>query len=139
MDNPKKTKQLFKILMGAAWIDGVIQAEEREYLRRMAKEKGIAEEPDIKSLLSEIKPVSATECYGWLETYLGDNHGEEDYLELLEALSALIYSDGEVDIQEAKLLTKLQLLDPANTPPPSTFDRVLRAVRALYRRGLELE
>lgn len=138
MDSQKKTKQLFKILMGAAWIDGVIQAEEREYLRRMAKEKGIADDPEIKALLSEIKPVSAADCYGWLEAYLGSDRGEEDYLELLESLSALIYSDGEVDIQEAKLLNKVQLLDPANVPPQSAFDRVLRSVRALYRRGLEL-
>jgi uncharacterized tellurite resistance protein B-like protein len=138
MDSQKKTKQLFKILMGAAWIDGIIQAEERDYLRRMAQDKGIAEDPEIKSLLSEIKPVSATECYDWLESYLGDDKSEESYLELLESLSALIYSDGEVDTQEAKLLTKVQLLAPANVPPPTTFDRVLKAVRSLYRRGLEL-
>ena len=138
MDSQKKTKQLFKILMGAAWIDGIIQAEERDYLRRMAQDKGIAEDPEIKSLLSEIKPVSATECYDWLESYLGDDKNEESYLELLESLSALIYSDGEVDTQEAKLLTKVQLLDPANVPPPTAFDRVLKAVRSLYRRGLEL-
>ncbi|MDY6782294.1 MAG: TerB family tellurite resistance protein [Cyanobacteriota bacterium] len=138
MDNQTKTKQLFKILMGAAWIDGIIQAEEREYLRRMAQDKGIAEDAEIKSLLSEIKPVSATECYHWLETYLGGEKSEESYLELLESLSALVYSDGEVDTQEAKLLTKVQLLDPANTSPPKAFDRVLKVARSLYRRGLEL-
>ncbi|MDY7013902.1 MAG: TerB family tellurite resistance protein [Cyanobacteriota bacterium] len=138
MDSQTKTKQLFKILMGAAWIDGIIQAEEREYLRRMAREKGIAEDPEIMTLLSEIKVVSATECYDWLEAYLGDDRSEERYLELLESLSALIYSDGEVDTQEAKLLTKVQLLDPANAPQPTAFDRVLKAARSLYRRGLEL-
>ena len=30
-------KQILKILIGAAWIDGVVQPEERNYLRRIAK------------------------------------------------------------------------------------------------------
>jgi uncharacterized membrane protein YebE (DUF533 family) len=61
------TKQLLKILVGAAWIDGTIQPEEREYLHQMAKDKGFAEDPEIKSLLSEIKPIKPQECYRWLE------------------------------------------------------------------------
>jgi len=36
------TKTLIKILIGTAWIDGKIQPEEREYLHRIAKEKGVA-------------------------------------------------------------------------------------------------
>jgi uncharacterized membrane protein YebE (DUF533 family) len=103
MDEKTKTKQLIKILVGAAWIDGIIQPEEREYLRRMAKEQDLVEDSDIQTLLSEIKPVTATECYQWLEDYLGENHTDSDYKQLLEAISALIYSDGDVDIQEAKV------------------------------------
>lgn len=34
MSKENKTKLLIKILVGAAWIDGVIQAEEREYLKK---------------------------------------------------------------------------------------------------------
>lgn len=137
MDSQTKTKKIFKILMGAAWIDGIIQVEERDYLRRMATEQGIADDPEIQSLLSEIKQVSAEECYRWLEEYLGDNHTEADYQELLESLSALIYSDGEVDTQEAKLLAKLQRLDPTQDTPKSAFDKMLRTIQTLYRKGLE--
>ena len=92
MDQKTKTKQLMKILFGAAWIDGIIQTEEREYLRRMASDKEIIDEPEIQSLLSEIKPVSATECYQWLEEYLGKNHTQQDSEQLLEAISAVLYS-----------------------------------------------
>ena len=47
-----KQKLLMKILVGAAWIDGMIQTEEREYLRHKAIANGLADDKEIKSLLS---------------------------------------------------------------------------------------
>lgn len=136
MDPKQKTKQLLKILIGVAWIDGIIQTEERDYLHKVAQDKGLAEEPDIKPLLSELKLIQATQCYQWVEEYLGDNASEEDYQDLLESLSALIYSDGEVQTQEAQLLSKLQLMDPAQELGKSRFDRLLRPIQRLYRRAI---
>jgi uncharacterized tellurite resistance protein B-like protein len=136
MDPKQKTKQLLKILIGVAWIDGIIQTEERDYLHKVAQDKGLAEEPDIKPLLSELKPIQATQCYQWVEEYLGDNASEEDYQDLLESLSALIYSDGEVQTQEAQLLSKLQLMDPAQGPSKSRFDKLLRPIQRLYRQAV---
>ncbi len=136
MEKNAKIKQLLKILIGAAWIDGIIQPEEREYLHRRATENGVADDPEIKSLLSEIKPVQSTECYQWLEEYLGDNPSQEDYQGLLEAISALIYSDGDVQMQEAQLLTKIQLLAPANESSQSGFDKLLKAIQKLYRKAI---
>ena len=137
MDQKTKTKQLIKILFGAAWIDGVIQSEEREYLRRMATDREVVDEPEIQSLLSEIKPVTATECYQWLEEYLGKNHTQPDYMQLLEAISAVLYSDGDVDIQEAKLLSRLQDLDPELHTPDSIFEQLLKSIQKLYRQAVE--
>jgi uncharacterized tellurite resistance protein B-like protein len=134
MDNTNKTKQLFKILIGAAWIDGAIQPEEREYLREMAHKTKLTEDPEIKSLLSEIKPVKVTECYTWLENYLGEHPSQEDYQELIDAISALIYSDSNVETEEAKLLNRIQLLDPANDQSKSAFDKVLKQIRNIYRK-----
>ncbi|MDB9312588.1 TerB family tellurite resistance protein [Spirulina sp. CS-785/01] len=134
--NLAKTKKLLKILIGAAWIDGVIQPEERQYLQNMAKDEGLAEDPEIKPLLSEIKQVSPEKCYEWVKAYLGENHNPEDYQELLEALSALIYSDGEVQTQEAKLLSQLQALDPTNEPHQTIFDKILKTVQTLYRTAI---
>lgn len=131
-----KTKQLLKILVGAAWIDGIIQVEEREYLKKMVAKSALNDDPEIQSLLSEIKPVTANECYQWLEEYLGDNHSQKDYDDLLEAISALVYSDGDIDIQEAKLLSHLQELDPEQPSQNSIFDRLLTSIRQLYRQGV---
>lgn len=130
-------KQLVKILIGAAWIDGKIQPEEREYLQRVAKEKGIANDPEIQPLLYELRAVLPDECYGWLKEYLGDRPNSEDYERLIESLSALIYSDGEVATEEAKLLTRLQLLDPASTSNKSAPNNALKAIQKLYRRWMD--
>ncbi len=132
-----KMKQILKILIGAAWIDGVIQPEERKYLQRIAKDYQLSDDPEIKPLLSELKVVKPEECYQWLQDYLGENPTQEDYQELLEKTSGLIYSDGDVDIREVKLIEKLQLLDPANEPKLSVFDKALRKIQKLYRQAVE--
>lgn len=130
-------KQLVKILIGAAWIDGKVQPEEREYLQKVATEAGIADDPEIQPLLYGLRAVSAQECYGWLQEYLGDNASAEDYQRLIDAMSALIYSDGDVATEEAKLLTRLQLLDPATASPKSGQNNVLKAIQNIYRHWMD--
>ncbi|MEQ9234359.1 tellurite resistance TerB family protein [Coleofasciculus sp. E2-BRE-01] len=130
-------KQLVKILIGAAWLDGRIQPEERQYLHQVAQQSNVAEDPEIRPLLNELKSVSSDECYRWVQEYLGDHPSQEDYQGLIEAISALIYSDGDVDTEEAKLLTRLQLLDPAQTSPKSTHNNVLKAIQKLYHRWID--
>ncbi|MEQ9485000.1 tellurite resistance TerB family protein [Coleofasciculus sp. F4-SAH-05] len=130
-------KQLVKILIGAAWLDGRIQPEERQYLHQVAQQSNVAEDPEIRPLLNELKSVSSNECYRWVQEYLGDHPSQEDYQGLIEAISALIYSDGDVDTEEAKLLTRLQLLDPAQTSPKSTHNNVLKAIQKLYHRWID--
>ena len=136
MNTQTKNKQLLKILIGAAWIDGIIQVEERDYLKRMSQSQGLSEDEDLKDLLSELKPVQPSQFYQWLEEYLGDNPTIDDYQELLETLSALIYSDGDVQLQEAQLLTKLQRLDPAQDSPKSAFDKVLKNIQTIYKKAI---
>ncbi len=132
-----KVKTLVKILIGTAWIDGQIQPEEREYLHRVAKEKGVADAPDIQPLLYEFRPVKTAECYDWVKEYLGDQPTSESCQQLIEAISGLIYSDGTVANEEAKLLTNLQQLDPANESSEPADSPILKAVRNLYKRWLD--
>lgn len=129
-------KTLMKILIGTAWIDGKIQPEEREYLHRIAKEKGVAEEPEIQPLLYEFRPVAPKECYEWVQQYLGDRPTTENCQQLLEAISGLIYSDGTVATEEAKLLTELQTLNPASESGDQANNSVMQAIRNLYQRWM---
>ena len=128
-----KTQKLLKILIGAAWIDGVIEPEERQYLQRVARELNLANDPEIKDLLSEIKSVTAQECYQWLDEYTRENRNINDYNDLLEKISGLIYSDGYVDVRETQLIEKLQLCDPTLQSCTTVLDRVLGKIQQLYK------
>jgi uncharacterized tellurite resistance protein B-like protein len=136
MNANSNIKTLFKILIGAAWIDGRIQPEERQYLHRVAKEQNIAEDPEIRPLLNELVQVSPAQCYQWVREYLGDRPNSEACQRLIEATSALVYSDGEMAVEEAKLLSRIQLLDPKNEAPEPPHEAVLRAIRKLYKRWI---
>lgn len=133
-DQQQDYKQLLKILIGAAWIDGKVQPQERHYLHQIAQEHGLADDPDLKPLLYELRDVKPAECYRWLEDYLGTSPSQQDYQRLIEAISALIYSDGDVATEEAQLLTRLQTLDPASY---SSLEKLLKTIQNLYRRCID--
>ena len=131
-------KQILKILIGAAWIDGVIQPQERAYLRRVAEDFQLADDLEIRPLLTELKPIQPVECYQWLEEYFGENHTVREYHQLLEKISALVYSDGYVDVREAKLIEAIQSCDPVNPDcKNSIWDRMLRKIQKLYKAAIE--
>jgi uncharacterized membrane protein YebE (DUF533 family) len=132
-------KNLVKILIGAAWIDGKIQPEERQYLREIAQAKGLATDPEIKPWLYELVPVQPKECYAWVQEYLGDRPSLEDCENLIEAISGLIYSDGDVAVEEARLLTKLQQLTNLSETTQSLHTALLKQVQKLYRRWVEVQ
>jgi uncharacterized tellurite resistance protein B-like protein len=127
------TKTLIKILIGVAWLDGKVQPEERKYLHQLAKEKDVADDPEIQPLLYELRSVKSEECYQWVQEYLGDYPTPEDCQHLIEAISGLIYSDGTIATEEAKLLTRLQILESGSDPSPSLHTKVVTAIRKLYQ------
>jgi len=132
MTKENKTKQLFRLLIGAAWLDGVINTKEREYLHKMVRENALADDPEIKVLLSEVKPIPSEQCYQWLEEYLGENHSADDYQQLLESLSALVYVDNDIAIEEAQFLTYLETLESDQ----SVFHQILRSIQQMYLKAV---
>ena len=132
-------KNLVKILIGAAWIDGTIQPEERQYIRKIAEEKGMANEPEIQPLLHELVAVQPEEFYEWVKEYLGDRPSAQECQNLIEAISGLIYSDGEVAVEEARLLTKLQQLSDTGDSTQPRHNAALKQIQKLYRRWVEVQ
>ncbi len=132
-------KKLLKVLIAAAWIDGRIQPEEREYLRQIAQEKDIATDPEIKPWLYELVPVKPDICYEWVNEYLGSSPSTEDCQELIQDVSGLIYSDGEVAIEEAKLLAKIQDLSNKSESNQGKLNIILKQVQKIYRRWVEVQ
>ncbi len=74
-----------------------------------------------------------------MKEYLGDRPSIEDCENLIEAISGLIYSDGEVATEEARLLTKLQELTKLNESNQSAYTALLRQIQKLYRRWVEVQ
>lgn len=136
MEMQSKTKKLVQILIGAAWIDGKIQPQERKYLHQIAQKEGIAEDPELRPWLYEFRPVVPTECHTWVREYLGPRPSSEDCRQLIEAISALLYSDGDIANEEAKLLIQLQLLVPDKEESGQFYTTALKAVQELYRRWI---
>jgi uncharacterized tellurite resistance protein B-like protein len=139
MVNNSSVTNLVKILIGAAWIDGRIQPEEREYLRKIAQEKGVATEPEIQPLLHELVAVQPEQFDEWVKEYLGASPSAADCQNLIEAISGLIYSDGEVATEEARLLTKLQQLSDKNDSTQPGSNAILKQIQKLYRRWVEVQ
>jgi geranylgeranyl pyrophosphate synthase len=129
-----QTKLLLKILIGVAWIDGVIQPEERQKLNEVAIAQDLAQDEEIKPLLHGLVVVKPEQCYEWLTEYLGQNYQDRTntYQELMEAIGGLIYSDGFIANEEAKLLSKLEQLNPENNQIHSLED-LLNQVRSFYQ------
>ncbi|MGF1486637.1 MAG: TerB family tellurite resistance protein [Prochloraceae cyanobacterium] len=134
--NNEKCKKIIKILIGVAWIDGAIQPEEREYLHRKAKDNKVADDPEIKLMLSEAKPIEPNECYVWLKDYLNTYNTEEDYYYLLERISNIVYKDNVVHTEETKLLTKLQELNPVNKNDRSILEKIIQTIQTIYKSGV---
>ena len=128
--NPQPDARLLvKILIGVAWLDGKIQAEERQYLDRVLHTHHLSDDAELNSLLIGTNAVTPTECEGWIQEYLGDRSIHDDD-RLIEAISSTIYSDGDVATAEAKLLNDLQSTPTSASP---TTGAVANKLRQLYR------
>jgi hypothetical protein len=128
MDTKAQSRLLMKILIGVAWLDGAIQPEERQYLAKVAQTHQLDLDPEIESLLAGQISLAAADCEHWIQEYLGDRSIHDDD-GLIEAISGLIYSDGDVAVDEAKLLVNIQ--SKPSSPPP-----LVSKIQQLYKKAL---
>jgi uncharacterized tellurite resistance protein B-like protein len=126
--------QLLKILIGAAWLDGKVQPEEQERLHQIAQQKGLLDNTELHPWLHGQQSVSVEECHRWIDEYLGPHPALEKVQELLEEISGLIYSDGDVDNAEAKILMELQQKEDTISSGSNLNSTIARAIQNLYRR-----
>ncbi len=129
-------RDLFKILVAVAWIDGEVQPEERKFLEKIAAEHNLGSTVELQDLLSSHQATSTAQCYELFREYLGSNPSSEDYQNLISAVSTLIYSDDDIATEEASLLTQMQNLDPNNSVNHSAFDKLIAKIQKIYQAGL---
>jgi hypothetical protein len=133
MDTQSQSQLLMKILIGVAWLDGEIQPEERQYLSKVAQAHHLDHDTEVEPLLTGTITVTPTECEQWIQNYLGDRSIHDDD-RLIEAISGLIYSDGDVAVAEAKLLTNIQ---SQTSPTPLKQKPLVTKIRQLYQGWLK--
>ena len=134
MDDRSQARLLLKILIGVAWLDGKVQPEERQYLVKVAQAHqlvgtDVTPDSDLEALLAGTISITPADCESLIQTYLGDRSIYDDD-RLIEAISGLIYSDGDVAIAEAKLLTNIQSQPSADLPNPQPL---LSKIQQLYQ------
>jgi uncharacterized tellurite resistance protein B-like protein len=137
MSTSTSPKQLFKILVGAAWLDGKLQPEEQAYLQRIVQQKGLQDDAELQLLINGVKSISPEDCFRWVSEYLGKTPVPEHCQQLLEEISGLIYSDSEVDSKEAELLMQFHELEPAGQTGSALYASVMSAVQKLYRKWVQ--
>jgi uncharacterized tellurite resistance protein B-like protein len=132
MDPQSQPKLLIRILIGVAWLDGEIQPAERQYLVKVAQTYHLEQDADVAPLLNGSIKISTAQCEQLIQEYLG-NRSIHDDDQLIEAISGLIYSDGDVAITEAKLLVDIQ-----STPSltPQTQSPLISKIQHLYQNWL---
>jgi uncharacterized tellurite resistance protein B-like protein len=135
MDTQSQSQLLMKILIGVAWLDGEIHPEERQYLSKVAHAHDLDHDTEVEPLLTGTMKVTTTECEQWIQAYLGDRSIHDDD-RLIEAISGLIYSDGDVAISEAKLLVNIQ---SKSSPSPPTQPPLVTKIQQLYRKALSFK
>jgi hypothetical protein len=134
MNTESQRRLLLKILIGVAWLDGELQPAEHQYLTKVADTPPLAaRDPEIESLLAGTTTVTLPDCERWIQEYLGDKSIYDDDL-LIEAISSLIYSDGDVAIAEAKLLTNIQSTPTTDRSQPQSL---VTKIRHLYQNWLQ--
>ena len=58
---------------------------------------------------------------------------------LIEAISGLIYSDGDVAVEEARLLSQLEELSKSSRANPAAPTTLLKQIQKLYRRWVDIQ
>jgi hypothetical protein len=130
MDNQSQNRLLIKILIGVAWLDEQIQAEERRFLTRVFQAHQLDGDAELQSMMDGKIAVTQAECESWIQEYLGDRSIYDDD-RLIEAISAIVYMDGDVANLEAKLLNDIQSTPTATAPTEKSTS--MAKLRQFYR------
>ncbi len=130
-------EQLFKILVGAAWIDGEIQPQEREYLQKIAVSRNLTNNSEVDDLLSFNQLIPPEQCYQWLGNYLDNNPTKENCHNLISEIAALVYCDDNIDTEEAKLLNQIENYSSPISASNQILPKILQTIGKIYRKSIK--
>ena len=118
-------KLLLKIVIGAAWIDRHLAAEEVEYLQKLLEQYQLHLDFELQQLLQTPIPFSQTE--NWIVEYLEDTTDKER-LRLLSAIANMVMADENVSEIEHELLDEYYELMARIPPHPEATPNLVQTV-----------
>ncbi|WP_228383066.1 TerB family tellurite resistance protein [Synechococcus elongatus] len=105
---PHDQRSVLRLLIGAAWLDGDMQPEERHYLQGLLEKYRLATDPEFQDLMARSLPISPAVFEQWLSAYLRQHPRREDVESLLDQISSVIYADSLIDAREAAVLCEIE-------------------------------
>jgi|GEM_PF-4666939 len=112
-----QSRELFKVLVGVAWIDGEISEEENLYLNGLAYKCNLSDDPEVQALLQFERPILFEDCLALIQSYLHDNRSEESFNRMVKSIKSLIRSDGVVASEEQAFLQVSNFLNEVAENP----------------------
>ncbi len=112
-----KDKELFKVLVAVAWIDGDVSEEENVYLTGLAYKCDLNDDPEVQDLLKFEQPIPFKDCLDLIRSYLDGHRSEEMFNQMVKSIKSLIKSDGVVASEEQAFLQVSNFLHEVHENP----------------------
>ena len=131
MDAEYRHRLILKILIGSAWADRHLEAEEVEYIKTILQRYQLSHDPELMSLLTI--PVSLEQTDLWMLTYLQDSTDDER-MKLLANIGKVLIADDRVSDQEHDLLDEYYNLMASIPSHPEETPTAISAIGKFVRR-----
>ncbi|MDJ0717289.1 MAG: TerB family tellurite resistance protein [Prochloraceae cyanobacterium] len=136
MNNLQQEKLLVKIVIGAAWVDRHLEAEEIEYFQQLLEQYHLHIDDELQQLLKFTVPLKQTEL--WIVRYLKNSTNTERDA-LLKAIVNMLMADLCVSEIERELLDEyseyMLAIPPHTEVKPTKIETVIRFIQKLIVSG----
>ncbi len=136
MNSLQQEKLLVKIVIGAAWVDRHLEAEEIEYFQQLLEQYHLHIDDELQQLLKFTVPLKQTEL--WIVRYLKNSTNTERDA-LLKAIVNMLMADLCVSEIERELLDEyseyMLAIPPHTEVKPTKIETVIRFIQKLIVSG----
>ena len=136
MNSLQQEKLLVKIVIGAAWVDRHLEAEEIEYFQQLLEQYHLHIDDELQKLLEFPVPLTQTEL--WIVRYLKNSTNTEREA-LLKAIVNMLMADLCVSEIERELLDEyseyMLAIPPHTEVKPTKIETVIRFIQKLIVSG----
>ncbi|MEO0795920.1 MAG: TerB family tellurite resistance protein [Verrucomicrobiota bacterium] len=130
MIDPELSLAVAKVLIAAAWVDGVVQPEEENFLKDfISRMPGIGEHTweELQPLIE--RPIYEAERIRLLRDMRNRIHDQKDRRFAIQAINQLFISDGEIAPEEEEAVK--QMVTIVNGDESAVYQEMLKMIQRL--------